>query len=313
MIKIIGAGMAGLLAARMLYRHDPLVYERASSLPNNHTAVLRFRSPEVGDVLGIPFKKVRVLKGTADWRGPVSSVLAYTDKTLGEYRTDRSIPIKFEVVDRWIAPPDLIARMAEGINVVYDYDFVFPGEKTKVISTIPMPDLASSLGYEPFRAREFGYSSGMNVRAVVDKCEAYLSLYVPDPAVRFSRLSVTGSELIIEYQIIKQFIMNDTMIKTDIIRACAMLGIDPDRVISHEVHQQRYSKITPILETERREFIYWASTLQGRAYSLGRFATWRPGLLVDDLPRDIRFIENMMTGTVDRYMAERGHYERSER
>lgn len=311
MIKIIGAGMAGLLCARMLHRHDPVIYERADKLPNNHTAVLRFRSPEVGDVLGIPFKKVRVLKGTADWRGPVSSVLAYTDKTLGEYRTDRSIPIKFEVVDRWIAPPDLIARMAEGINVVYDHDHDFLSIESKVISTIPMPDLAAQLGYEPFRAREFGHIAGVNLRATVDRCEAYLSLYVPDPAVRFSRLSITGSELIIEYQN-AGWTMDTLGYKVDIIKACAMLGIDPDRVISHEVYPQKYAKIIPVPETERREFIYWASTLQGRAYSLGRFATWRPGLLVDDLPRDIRFIESMMAGTVDRYMAERDHVERSE-
>lgn len=310
MIKIIGAGMAGLLAARMLYRHDPVVYERASSLPNNHTAVLRFRSPEVGDVLGIPFKKVRVLKGTADWRGPVSSVLAYTDKTLGEYRTDRSIPIKFEVVDRWIAPPDLIARMAEGINVVYDHDHDFLSIESKVVSTIPMPDLMDELAYLP--RPKFGYMAGINLRATVERCEAYLSLYVPDPAVRFSRLSVTGSELIIEYQGDRS--ASDALeYKVDIIKACAMLGIDPDRVSSHEVYPQKYTKIIPIPETERREFVYWASTLQGRAYSLGRFATWRPGLLMDDLPRDIRFIESMMTGTIDRYVSERNYYERSGR
>ncbi len=307
-IKIIGAGMAGLLAARMLYRHDPVVYEQQPSLPNNHSAVLRFRTPEVGNILGIPFKKVRVLKGAAFWRGPVASVMAYTDKILGEYRSDRSMPTKFEVVDRWIAPPDLIARMAEGVNVVYGHDFTLVGEKTKVISTIPMSNLMEELAYLP--KPKFDYTPGFNIKAKVGRCHAYLSLYVPDPTMDFYRVSITGDEMIIEFsgEFAKQG--REVRDKVNIIKACAMIGVDPDRIIEHKTYEQRYAKINPIPEAARREFIYWASSLQGKAYSLGRFATWRPGLLMDDVPKDVRFIDSMMTGQVDAYAAESDHYRR---
>lgn len=44
---IIGAGMAGLLAANLLHRFNPTVLEKAPSLPNNHAALLRFRSDEI--------------------------------------------------------------------------------------------------------------------------------------------------------------------------------------------------------------------------------------------------------------------------
>ena len=58
---IIGAGQAGLLAARSLALHNPTIIEQQDELPNNHSALLRFRSSIVGDSVGIPFQKVRVL------------------------------------------------------------------------------------------------------------------------------------------------------------------------------------------------------------------------------------------------------------
>lgn len=58
--------MAGLLAAHMLRRYSPTVVERQSRLPNNHTALLRFRSPAVSDATSIPFSRVLVRKGIWD-------------------------------------------------------------------------------------------------------------------------------------------------------------------------------------------------------------------------------------------------------
>ncbi|NDG64822.1 MAG: hypothetical protein EBY29_15370, partial [Planctomycetes bacterium] len=56
---------------------------------------------------------------------------------------------------------------------------------------------------------------------------------------------------------------------------------------------QPYSKILPIDEGERRKFIVWATDQHG-IYSLGRFATWRPGLLMDDVVNDVRVIRKII-------------------
>jgi hypothetical protein len=64
---------------------------------------------------------------------------------------------------------------------------------------------------------------------------------------------------------------------------------------------QSYAKIAPMDETLRRNFIYWASTVTGRAYQLGRFATWRPRLLLDDLVHDVRLIEGWATSPSSSY------------
>jgi hypothetical protein len=59
---IYGAGLAGLLAGNMLRGRLPVVKEGQSSLPNNHSALLRFRTDKVGTACAIKFKKVKVNK-----------------------------------------------------------------------------------------------------------------------------------------------------------------------------------------------------------------------------------------------------------
>ena len=90
-VKIIGAGMAGLIAANMLRRHNPIILEAKDELPNNHSAVLRFRSSVVGDALGIEFKKVTVLKDVLTTGNAVSDAHLYSWKVGGAYRSCRSI------------------------------------------------------------------------------------------------------------------------------------------------------------------------------------------------------------------------------
>lgn len=302
-LKIIGAGMAGLLAARMLRHHDPVVYESQGSLPNNHSAVLRFRTPVVGDLLGIPFRKVQMMKAAVPWRNPVADALAYSRKTSGTSRSDRSLPLLPERAERWVAPADFVDRLAEGVDVKYTYDFDFKEHQDKVISTIPMPSLMSALDYPGRSGINFKAVSGFNVRAVLHDVDAYVSLYVPDPDHQFNRISVTGSEMIIEHSfpnsplaVVKkrmEFLTGSIMLRV-VESALRLLGLEDcsNRLASFPtVTLQTYSKILPIDASARRQFIFWASTIQRRAYQLGRFATWRPGLLVDDLVNDVRLID----------------------
>jgi len=294
-IIIVGAGMAGLLAANMLHRHNPLVMEKAASLPNNHSAVLRFRSMVVSDVLGIPFKRVNVIKDALPWRNPVADALAYSAKNSGVMRSDRSITAGLVVGERFIAPADLIQQMADRIGTAINYDCdwtpTLVGRDEPTISTIPMPLLMRKLGWEPSAA--FGYSPAVNVRAKVRRCDAYVSLMVPDPKIPFSRVSVTGDELIVEVPGATKVRENDTGYAA---QAAWLLGIDPDDLYDISAHESTYAKILPVPDDERKQFIYEAST-KHNIYSLGRFATWRPGLLMDDLVHDVRKIEGWLSGS----------------
>lgn len=307
-LKIIGAGMAGLLAANMLRHHNPVVYEAQKELPNNHSAVLRFRTPAVGEALGIEFKKVTVIKGVLPWQNNVADVLSYAKKNLGQYASDRSIKNGIEVVDRYIAPPDLIQRMAAGVEINFGQPFKFKDESNKVISTIPMPALMAVLRYPGSRPK-FTTISGTNVKARVKDCDAYVSLAVPDPRYAFSRLSITGDELIVE---IPRRIGTPNAHETQAIAevAAGLLGLNPDDVVDATAHSSLYQKIVAIDEHERKSFIFWASSVQGKAFSLGRFACWRPGLLMDDVVKDVRLIDSWIRSSTPGY-AQDIHHARS--
>lgn len=306
-IKIIGAGMAGLLAANLLKHHNPIVIERGDSLPNNHSAILRFRSSIIGDLLGIDFKKVRMIKAPLPWKNPVADALSYSFKNSGMMRSDRSITDGMVSADRWIAPSNLIEQMAEGIEIRYGEEFDFASSGEKVISTIPMPFLMKALSYS--RQIKFDYSSGVNIKARIENCDAYVSLLVPDPDEVFSRVSVTGDELIVEIPgtvtMEKSGDEVPPVFQPILYNALRLLGIQRSAVKDVSVHNQRYQKILPIDNDDRREFIHWASATIGKAYQLGRFATWRPGLLLDDLVKDIRIIDGWIkskSSIYDQYM-----------
>jgi hypothetical protein len=284
-ITIIGAGMAGLMAANMLRRHDPVVLEAQPSLPNNHSAVLRFRSSVVGDALGIEFKRVTVLKDVESTGNSIRDAHLYSRKVGGVVRSDRSVTRGREVVERWIAPPDLIQRMAEGVNIRYGYQWT-PGEG-KVISTIPMPVMAKLTHYP--REMEFDHMVGWNIVCQMDECESYSSLLVPSFDYPFSRVSFTGDQMIIECQ------KKPEDVDGIIDQALELTGTMSVHTIL-AVKRQDYGKIMPIDERERQTFMHWLNGGKGIAYSLGRFACWRPGLLADDLVHDIRVIEKWIRG-----------------
>jgi len=306
---IIGAGMAGLLAARMLSRHDCVVLERSPELPHNHSAVLRFSSSKVADVLGIPFRRVTLTKTVVPWRNPVADAMQYAYKVLGEYRTDRSVllPERWTSSERWIAPLDLIERMADGLAIEYGRDYDFAAGNKKVISTVPMPVLARAMGY-----RDLGWKwvRGMNVRARLKNCDAFCSVMVPDPEVSFYRASITGDELIVE--LAHDVLATPTDAYDVACEACSLLGFHGKFVgDTAALVRQEYGKIAPIDEAERKNFIFWASTVKGRAYQLGRYATWRPRLLLDDLVADVRRIESWMMSRTPEYDQEQHRQEGS--
>ena len=281
---IIGAGMAGLLAANMLRRYKPLVVEKAAAIPNNHSAVLRFRSSIVGDTLGIPFKKINMIKTAVPWRNPVADALMYSYKNTGTRRSDRSIISGLTAEIRYIAPSDLIAQMAKDVTITYNIEFKFDARVNKpIISTIPMPFLMKALGYDPGPDINFTWAAGETLRATIKDCDAYVSLLVSDPDYKFSRLSITGNELFVETH-------NASVGAIVLSQAADLLGIPMSEFFDVKIKSQKFSKINPIDDNARKRFMHWA-TVTHNIYSLGRYATWRPSLLLDDLVNDLRLIE----------------------
>lgn len=315
---IIGAGMAGLLAAGILRTEASHIVESQPRLPNNHSAVLRFRTSAVGDALNIPFKKVQVMKAVEGRMNPVAAALSYSLKTNGTARLRSSITAgNGELVERFIAPEDFIQQMADRVMAKIELGHSMsphalsdPFWKGKAkVSTIPMPALMKLLGWTgdtPKFGSVPGYNINVRFPGILD---AYATLYVPDRVREENRISITGDRLTIEVALprdgfanVQQRVKDLTTFNRDMMinDALKMLGLHDllgcwDRS-SIEVKPATYAKILPIDESIRRNFIVWASQVHN-VYSLGRFATWRPGLLLDDVVQDVRVIQKLVAGS----------------
>lgn len=301
---VIGAGLSGLIAANMLGSDVREVWERQSSLPNNHHAILRFRSSIVGDSVNIPFRQVRMIKAAHPWRNPVADALAYSVKVLGS-ATIRSITTaNGEISERYIAPPDLIHQLGARVGSKLRFDRSWDGRRLgPMISTMPMPTLMKIMDYPEYEEVKhfFTYQQGAVIRGRLPNCDAYATLYIPNPEELFYRVSITGDELYIEYSESSRLgeLSDHAFARRQVTQALFYLGLLTKPIyidhVEFEVKQQTYAKINEVPREVRQRFIMWAST-ERNVYSLGRFATWRPGLLLDDIVNDVRVIRRLYKG-----------------
>lgn len=302
-IEIYGAGMAGLIAANMLRRRHPIIMEKAKSLPSNHEALLRFRTDAVSRATGIPFRAVAVQKGVV-WNDrvlsecPLDAANAYAYKVAERYMIRSVINLATEL--RWIAPPDFIEQLADGLNIQYGIDAeISEGKKQlPIISTIPMPVVINKLGLSKvpeFKSRQI-YVITCDI--TYPECDLYQTLYFPNQFAFPYRASVTGKRLIVETMINpddglgKQF--EWSFLNEQIRFVLNYFGMHSASFGNVTQRAQRLGKIVPVDDKWRKEFIYELTARCG-IYSLGRFATWRQ-ILLDDVVSDVeqieRFIDN---------------------
>src|SRR5690606_24086849 len=95
---IIGAGMAGLIAANVFRKRNPVIFEAQENLPDTHPPLLRHQTNIYAAESSSPFRKVNISNAIAFRDEPrKQSTLAlrnmYSQKVIGEYQ-NRSIASK---------------------------------------------------------------------------------------------------------------------------------------------------------------------------------------------------------------------------
>src|SRR6478735_6009068 len=125
MIKVVGAGMAGLLAGAILRDECSEIVEAQKSLPHNHTALLRFRSSIVGDAVNIPFTEVQVMKAVQSFSNPVADAISYSVKTNGSARLRSITGAEGKIEKRYIAPDDFVERLKGKVTAPISFDTKF--------------------------------------------------------------------------------------------------------------------------------------------------------------------------------------------
>jgi len=297
---IIGAGMAGLLAGQMLRRHSPVILEAKTSLPDNHKALLRFRSTAVSDACGIPFRHVRAVKAmywAGEWfnESNVAANNLYAAKVVGRV-IPRSIG-SLGTFDRWIAPDDFPKLLAQGLNIQFNTAAEIIAdhkEHEPWVSTVPLPLVANGM-LKLKKVPPMNWSPIYVARAELpESVDVYQTLYFPglEP---YYRASISGHTMIVEAMQPLQTSLNVGML----FRQFGLPeALQPEA--GWEFSEQKFGKILPTDEKWRKEFIM-ELTRRNNIYSLGRFATWR-NILLDDLVQDVRIIDQLISG--DRHVYE---------
>jgi len=283
-MKIIGAGLSGLLAGCM--NPGSIIYERAPDLPNNHGAILRFRSDKISKALGIPFKKVRVTKGIwYDGQQRESEIRfqnMYSHKCTGKY-IDRSIS-NIEPVDRWIAPDDFIQQLADRCHIEFNQKWEGKALVETTISTIPMHQAMKLLGNPiPYSKLLFTMAPIWTQTFRLPEADLYQTMYFPDPEVALYRASFTGDKLILEYCAEPEGARIDRF---------DPFGLHTPKIEKISSGYQKYGKIIDI-DPHLRRSIMSTLTHEHNIYSLGRYATWR-NIILDDVFEDIIKIRDLM-------------------
>lgn len=287
--RIIGAGLSGLIAAHALPR-VPLI-ERAAEPTERHKALLRFRSPEVSALVGIPFRRVTVRKGV--WHEgrfvepSIQLANQYSYKVTGSVLNDRSI-WNLDPVARFIAPEDFFTQLTDHVHSRITWNT--PAEyESGDITTAPLPSiieqtlLADPQGFASFESKRIAVT-----RLRVHDADVFQTVYLPALNSPIYRISITGDLLICEAMIDDRFHNSAETVKC---LAAAIFGIPEDNFETLETHQQKYGKIAPINNDLRRYLLYEITQTAG-IYMLGRFATWR-NILLDDLIHDIEVIKRL--------------------
>ena len=298
--------MAGLLAAHVLRKHKPVIHEAQPSLPHNHEALLRFRDEACSELTGIPFKKVKVLKGIC-YQGEIITspnlrmANLYSRKTNGTVRS-RSI-LDLSPSERYIAPKDFVERLSQGVEIEYSSPLtkeVLESSTEPSVSTIPMPLMMKMVGWPEMP--EFSYKSiwALTAKITNPEVDVYQTLYYPGDE-SYYRCSITGGQLIVEFQEEPKPRLSVGMgwLEATCQKVLEDFGVFDADLSDIRIKEQRFGKLVPIDDTARRGFIMAISELYG-VYSLGRFATWKPNLLMHEIPQDVDLISRMI-GFRDKY------------
>ena len=293
-MKIIGAGMAGLIAANYFSRYKPTVLEIQKELPHNHSALLRFKTNVIGEAMKIPFTKVLVHKSIVHGDQFIEKsnpfvCNQYSLKVIGSIRS-RSI-WNTESDYRYIAPYNLIEQLAKDVDIKYSTDFNLSTktESEPIISTIPMLVMMKKIGWKC--KANFGRRRIWALNADIDiDIDVYQTIYFSDFDKIYYRASIVGNKLIAEFCAEPE--QDAEYYCSEIL---SYFGMDEDtRIHAKNVTMkvQEYGKIVEVDDEERKEFIYTLTRDHG-IYSLGRFATWRQ-ILLDDLISDLDVIHSLM-------------------
>lgn len=303
-VTIIGAGLAGLIAAAKF--PDAVVIEANESI-TEHKALLRFRTPDIGALTGVPFKEVNVVKDVIDFHSgaPIQRPISiqarnhYSLKVSGSL-SSRSIE-RLDDATRYIAPDDFHAQLADKFKdrIVYGRPFSLSDiehASGPIISTIPLPIMARTIGLSV----DLPQINGDGAKPIfvrrdkinIERVDAFQTIYFPNPDVGIYRASITNGVLITESTNEWSLLTIKCMANVVAAFGLSRSHIDFD---AGTITQQPRGKIVSMDKRERQSILYRLTRDFG-IFSVGRFACWR-NILLDDVLHDLDKVSDLINAS----------------
>ncbi len=207
---------------------------------------------------------------------------------------------------RYVCPSDFIQRLASTASITYDIDFqdwssnLIKDDCPPVISTLPVPIMMNLFDWDDIPA--FNTLPGTTIRVKINQelePTMHATLYSACDIDLWYRATICDRDVIIECMsgnLDFKFILREACFKLGI----KIMDLDMDTMAVHENPHQKMSDLDAAGELSVKRFIMWLSETHG-IYSLGRMATWRPKLLLDDVVNDVRVIQRMIDGAQSNY------------
>jgi hypothetical protein len=320
-ILILGAGLAGSVAAGALSSFKPIMIEARPGRDtpvDGHYAVMRMRSPDIGKYLGCELEKVHAEKWVL-WEGKLYDKCTPQMNNLYSYKAyDGEIGYR-SIMDlgekeRYLLPVRsfssyhdirygekvvgignqdfkrfLTTEAGAGKGNIYEYDIL--------ISTIPMPSIleVTGLTYHSDKFEAFPiYTATFLLKKPTN---VYQTIYVPQSDHITTRVTLSGKVVIFESSE-DGYCGEEDSIDAECIELLKYFGLSRGHVDSWKFGSQPSGKMVPIDDSVRRLTIM-ALTEEYNIYSFGRYALWKP-IRADNLVDDIEKIKRMITLSQER-------------
>jgi len=295
---ILGAGFTGLLAGCVF--KDAIIYEHKTKeeCRMKHQALLRMKTNKIGEFLGIRFKKVQVNKSI--WYGeknvgPTPDMIHMYSKKVSGTISNRSISnIDSEI--RYIPPENFYDVLwKKSCQVAFNKSNLWNNEwDDQIINTLPLQEMLQETDSMHTMIGNIHHKSIYVTKFKIKDCDSHATIYYPSDLQKVYRATLNGDILIIES--IDPLEASDG----DFGLVFNSLGINENDLDGELLinHKQEVGKMVTI-DNKIRSKLILDLTLKHNIYSLGRVATWRTKLMLDDVLDDIFVIRKLM---------ERGNY-----
>lgn len=300
-VAIIGAGLSGIFASEYLSRRgiECTVFEKTDG-SFHHQGVLRFKNKMVPQYLNADWEEIEIAKGFL-YKGQVynSATIAmnnlYSRKTTGEYHK-RSVMSDSTDTKRYILTSE--PRLGENcrynckISGIEKGRLFLDSDMGKIpsspfdfiVSTVPIYSAAELCGIPVFE--EFKLKTIHSAIANLDvPSTIFQTLYVIDPEISIYRVTIHRRQIIVESVSPVDYDECDKVLKH--------FGINMSLKFQFAAWTGGVGKIVPINDIERRKLIL-KMTQKFNVFSFGRYAVWKPRLVLDNMLGDIERIHKMM-------------------